>query len=363
MNLKRVWFFIVILVFIVIASRSSLAIIDTRPIDNIRNKTTINSGDIKIIENFLDDAVKELVRTKDNEFASISKTRAVILTRKGQGQFADQFIKTAYQKIESGLQQARTLSEDRQFNVVLNLLILMDGLQDSRFVDLAKAYLGDPRPGIRYWATRVLTNETIINIVNQNQGASSELMELTVTALREQIERGSPEVLGLITQFTGKVTAVQTQDLLLDMANQRIRAYADWTVQEELLDNHILKQLARRMKANPADQGICGPRFGQLYSYVIQRYLKGTGTLDETQKQQLISVIAEVEDQSIATLLNRPQSSLRRALEQKNNSELLREHDRLLGNQTTAGQLPAKLNFSYTAQGGTSQAPATLSMP
>jgi hypothetical protein len=156
---------------------------------------------------------------------------------------------------------------------------------------------------------------------------------------------------------------VQTQDLLLDMANQRIRAYADWTVQEELLDNHILKQLARRMKANPADQGICGPRFGQLYSYVIQRYLKGTGTLDETQKQQLISVIAEVEDQSIATLLNRPQSSLRRALEQKNNSELLREHDRLLGNQTTAGQLPAKLNFSYTAQGGTSQAPATLSMP
>ena len=104
--------------------------------------------------------------------------------------------------------------------------------------------------------------------------------------------------------------------------------------------------------------------FAQLYSYAIQRYVKGAGILNDTQKSHLISVIADTEDKCISTLL-KPQTNIRRALtlEQNNLQALLAEHDRLLGNAATPGELPQALSFDYSTNPNGPRLSAPIPLP
>ena len=91
-------------------------------------------------------------------------------------------------------------------------------------------------------------------------------------------------------------------------------------------------------------------RFAQLYSYVIQRYIKGENVLNETQKQHLSSAIIEIEEKCVARLLGLSRSSgtIRRTIERNDLTALSDEHNKLLGDETSTGQLPAKLGFDYS---------------
>ncbi len=338
--------------------------IDTQEIERIRNKEVLDSKDLQIIDNFLAQAVQELVKTRD--FTSIAKTRTVILSNQSaQGQYAQRFSESAYKHISLGIQQAQTLPQERQFKVVLNLLILVDGLKDPRLADLAIAKLKDNNNVIRYWAVRCITNSDLIRKLNSTEEANVHLLRRITEELKQLTNTNPPsadEILALITGFAAELAGPEGEDLLRQIADVRIKQYADWSVKYELLDTAVLKSLADKITAQNSGKPEIARCFAQLYSYAIQRYLKGQD-LSDNNKRFLASVLIEIEDKCIIKLLGRTQSNIKRAIESANNGLLQQEYDRLFGDRAKAGELTLKLNIDYGADPGGRKRMAPLPLP
>jgi len=361
MKIKRVIFGVLIVSLIPAMILRSKAV-DTREIEQVRNKQVLNSQDLQIIDDFLAQSVQELVKTRD--FTSIARTRTIILSNQStQGQYAQQFSESAYKYISLGLQQAKELPEERQFKVILNLLILVDGLKDPRLADLAIAHLKDNNKAIRYWAVRCVTNPGLISKLNPGERDNLRLARRIAEQLGELVDSGEPEILALIAEFAAEVNIPEGQDLLLQIADTRIKRYADWTVKYELLDSAILKLLYNKVTSTSSNTPDVARRFGQLYSYAMQRYLKGQDFLSNNNKNYLASVLVETEDKCIGKLLGRPQSTIRRAVEQKDYSLLLQEYNRLFGDEIRAGELASKLNFDYGTDPSGKKRIAPLALP
>ena len=355
--MKIKWLISAVLVaFLVLLLNSGSVAVSTREVDDVLKKGVLDDGDLKIIDDFLAQAIKELVQTRD--FTSIAKLRTVILSRQSnQGQYAQQFSESARRHIAEGFQQAQELKRPERITpVMINLLILMDGLQDLALANQAVAMLKNENMVIRYWAVHCLTNPEIITKLNA--ATTSNQASIIAGQLQEIIETSTPEIIALIAQFAAGVNIPQAEQLLSQIADLRIKQYADWTVKYELYDSAILKYLSSKIPLPSESPGLPLPtttstkpdlarRFAQLYSYVINRYAKGYAFMNDTQKSHLASVMVETEDKCISRLLGSPQLTIRRALERQNVQAVLAEHDRLLGSATTPGQLPTALKFDY----------------
>jgi hypothetical protein len=169
----------------------------------------------------------------------------------------------------------------------------------------------------------------------------------------------------MMADFAAEVNVPQGQGLLLEIADTRMKRYENWAAEYELLDGIVLKSLCRKISSAGRDKETVARSFGQLYSYVIQRYIKGRNTLSQMQKHQLVSVLVETEKSCVSKLLEMPQSSIvgiRKAIENEDYRDLLQEHDKLLGSGTRPGLLPSKLKFGYLNPDGTKRA-APLALP
>jgi hypothetical protein len=309
---------------------------------------------------------------KTEDFTSIAKIRTVITFHSSsskdsaKAQYGAQFSESAHKYISKALEAAEELtSAERRFRVILNLLILVDSLHDLRLSDLAMKWLDDENKAIRYWAVHSITNPGIIERLNSKEALNLELAGKITEQLKKVVESSSPEILALMAEFAARVDIPQGEELLLQIADMRIKRYADWTVEYELLDADILRLLDSKIPAESASRPDVARRFGQLYSYAIQRYVKGRDVLSDTQKNQLASVLVETEASYISKRLKVAQSVVKNAVEQGDFQALSQEHDRLLGDETKAGQLPLKLNFDYGKKpdGSRRTAPLTLSEP
>ena len=373
--MKIKWTFLTILAaFSVLVFSSSALAVNTRDIDNVLKKGVIDDQDKKIIDDFLSRAVQELVKTKD--FTSIAKLRTVILSRKSsQSQYAQQYSESAYKHIQAGFEQVQTLKqEDRQTNVIISLLILIDGMEDLRLSDLAMGMLKNQNMVIRYWAVHCLTNPAVIEQLNSDASSNSQITTAITQQLKEVVETSKAEIIIHIARFAANVNIPESGELLLQVADERIKRYAEWTVKHEFYDNIILKLLESKIPLSSQDPAAPAPttslsktavaqRFAQLYSYAIQRYIKGDSILNETQKLQLASVLIEIEEKSVSRLLGEPQVTIRRAIERKNIAALSDEHNKLLGGETTAGQLPSKLGFDYSTTPNGPKRTAPIPLP
>ena len=355
--------FAVLPAFICLSMDSGAEAVNTRDIDIVRQKAVLNQQDFAVIDRFLDEAIRELVKTKD--FTSIGNLRMVIVQRRSdQGQYAEQFSESAHKHLTSGLQQALGLPPERQIKVIVNLLILIDGLEDLRQADLALAMLKYKNTVIRYWAVHCLTNPGIVKQLN-SPGPTNLKNARTITAqLKTLVQSGSPEVMSLMTRFAAEVKIPQGEELLVQIADERIKRYAGWKVKHELLDGIVLNALYSKIGTGNVNKAVVARRFGQLYSYVLQRYVKGKQRLSKNQKQQLASVLVDTEEKCISKLLGQPQTTIRKAIERDDDSALVAEHNRLLGGGTQDGQLPTKLKYDYGTSGGTKRtAPFALPNP
>jgi hypothetical protein len=345
-------------VFLILAMNPGSKAVNTRDVDNVRKKQVLENSDLKIIDDFLAEAIQELVMERD--LTNIAQKRTVILSRQStQGQYAQQFSESARKYIAQGFLDAQKLPrQERITGVTINLLILMDGLQDLGLADQAIAMLKNENMVIRYWAVNCLTNPAIITQLN----AADNSNQASVFASRfmEILDNSTPDILAMIARFAAGVKIPQTEQLLCQIADIRIKRYADWTVKYELHDSKILQYLSSKILSPSQASGSISPTsanskatlarcFAQLYSYAIQRYVKGANILNDTQKSHLVSVLADVEDKCIGTLL-KPQMTIRRALTLEQNSlqAIITEHNRLLGSATTTGELPQTLNFDYS---------------
>jgi hypothetical protein len=354
--------------FLALAIDLVAAAVDTGKIDICCRKEVLDDGDLRIIDGFVADAVGELVKTED--FTSIAKIRMVILPRSNsskdsaKAQYGAQFSESAYKHISKAIEAAKELMPaERRFRVILNLLILVDYLQDLRLSDLAMKWLDDENKAIRYWAVHSITNAVIMERLNSKEAANLELAGKITEQLKKVVESSSPETLALMAEFAAKVDIPEGEELLLQIADMRIKRYGNWTVEYELLDGDILRLLDSRIPAGSMSKPDVSRRFGQLYSYAIQRYVKGRDVLSDTQKNQLASVLVETEISYISKRLKVTQSVIKNAVEQGDFPALLQEHDRLLGDETKAGQLPLKLNFDYGKEPDGSRRIAPLALP
>lgn len=358
--MKIKWaFFAVCAVSFVLVMSSTLRAVNTTEIDRVRAKGVLSNQDYKIIDNFLAEAVQELVRTRD--LATIAKRRTVIISRKGdQGQYAQRFSEAAYKYIQAGFQEAQTLPEERRTTVIVNLLILIDGLEDPRLNDLAIGLLNNQNMVVRYWAVSCLTNSAILEQLNKNIASNPGPATAIAERFMSLVETSNAETLSRMTRFVANVNIPQSEELLLRIADERIKRYANWTVKHELYDIGILQLLESKIPLPSSDVGglttTTAPRkpaiarcFAQLYSYAIQRYVKGiaTGVLNETQIGHLVSVLVETEEKCVSRLLGQQQLGIRRAIERESMTAVMEEHDKLLGSPTTPGLLPTKLGFDY----------------
>ena len=354
--------------FFILVPNSVSEAVNTADIDRVRNKGVLGSEDLRIIDDFVAEAVSELVQTKD--FTFVARVRSVILSRNSsskesaESQYAAQFSESVYKYLSSGLAEALNLTgDDLRAMVVVNLLILADSLENVRLAELAVGLLSDENTLIRYWAVHCVTNPAIIKQLNSEKAANSALASKIAEQLKGLVDKSSPEEIALMAEFAGGVDIPQGEDLLLQIADMRMSRYKDWTVEYELLDATILKLLYNKMSSTESDSSGLARRFGQLYSYAIQRYVKGRDYLFASEKQQTASVLVEIEQSCIGKILGMPQSVIRKAVEQDNYPALLQEHSRLLGDETRAGQLGLKLNFDYGSDSDGNKRIAPLALP
>ena len=145
--MKPKWaIFAVITAFFALSMLSDSNAVNTRDIDTVRNKPVLESADLQVIDDFLNEAVRELTNTRD--FSSIAKTRSIILARNeskktsAQAQYTEQFSQSALKHISAAFKDAEQLTPDaRKFKATLNLLILIDRLEDIKLADLSLTFL------------------------------------------------------------------------------------------------------------------------------------------------------------------------------------------------------------------------------
>ena len=344
----------------------SRAQVDSRRIEEVVKKSVLTPEDMEIIDAFVTDAVGRLVRTTD--FTEVAKTRAVIVSHQiSQAQYARRFSEAALREIGKGFDYATNeiTDPDRRFKVFTNLLILASELNDPRLIELGILMIPNENVMVRYWAVRVATNPTVWTRLSQDQNAAASLSRRIVDACSKVVETSSPEVLYLMAQFAGRYDTSPGQDLLIRIADVRIKRYADWAVKYELVDTGILKILSAKIVSGSAASQQLARQFGQLYSYAIQRYIRGLkdNNLKELSGSYLASVLVETEQQCLSKLLSGPQTSITRAVEAGDANALQAEHDRLLGSANQAGALPSKFNFTYGSAQDKRSAPLALPEP
>jgi hypothetical protein len=344
----------------------SRAQVDARRLEEILKKEVLAPDDLAVIDAFLSDAVGRLVRTID--FTEVAKYRAVIVSHQGvQAQYAQRFSEAAYREIAGGFEYAASgiSSPERRFKVFTNLLILVSELNDPRLVDLALRRVPQENSTVRYWAIRAATSPPLWDKLSQDRSAASQLAGKVIAACGQVVETSSPEVLHLMAQFAGRNATPAADELLVRIADARMRSYADWTVRNELMDTTILKLLSGRITAGGTANPQLARAFAQLYSFAIQRYLRGVqgNALSETSRSYLGAVLVETEEQCLSKLLGAPQAGVRRAVESGDLNALQAEHDRLLGGPNQAGALLSRLNFGGYGTTGNSRTPLVLPEP
>lgn len=364
MNAKRAVFAIIV-GGLVLAFSISRAVVDTSRIETVKGKNVLTQQDLQIIDDFMDDAVGDIVRTVD--FTEVAKIRTIILNYQStQAQYANQYSQSAYAHISAGLQAARGISDPaRRFKVMTNLLILIDSLGYPQLAELAVAMIPHENSAVRYWAVRSATSPTLWAKLAQNQSGAAQLAGRIFVECSAVADSSSPEVLKLMADFAGRHSTPDAEQLLIRVADTRISRYADWSVKYELVDGTVLRLLSEKLVSGGAAKPELAKRFGQLTSFVIQRYIKGQelGVLQANSLNYLASVVAEVENKCLSKLMGAPQATLTMAVQQNDVNALQAEHDRLLGAGNQAGALVSRLNFTYGSTGSNRRAPLPLPDP
>lgn len=364
-TMKSKWAILAVLgAFLLFVPNPASGAINTRRIGIVLNKDVLGPEDLEIIDDFVAEAVRELVRTRD--FSEVGKVRRVILDhassdKPSKAQYERQFFESAHKYISEALKKAK---DDNKFMVAINLLILVDRLENLQLADLAIGMLKDENTVIRYLAVDSVTNPSITKQLNSAKSSNSKLAQQIAKQLKGLVESSSPETMALMVKFAADVKIPQADDLLLHIADVRIKSYADWTVEYEPLDATILKSLLEKISSAGPKSPAIARCFGQLYSYAVQRYIKGQNYLSAAQKQYLASVLVETEHKCIRNVLG-PTIKIKKAVEQDNYEVLWLEHNRVLGDESRAGLLPRKWKFHYGVDrnGKIRTAPLTLPEP
>jgi hypothetical protein len=330
----------------------SQGVIRTSGIEVVVDKDVLDSSDFAVIDDFVSNGVNELLKTTD--FSSVASIRSTILRynssnkESAKEQYSNAFFESIYRHMGRVFSEIESIdSAQRRHQIIINLLILVDNLGNRRLAEYAVQFLNSENTVVRYWALHSVSNRTIIE--QMNTGADGLLLANKVAKLiLEQVETAKAEEQDLMLQFASGINLQDGDKIILSIADVRISRYAKWEVNYELLDARLLWLLHNELSnADTEKQKAFGKRFCILFSYVFQRYIKGAEVLDETHKRHLASVLVDVERNCVSSILGQAQITVKQTIEGDSMFGLLEEHNRLLGDETRAGELPKLFNCDY----------------
>lgn len=346
--------------------------VDTTAIDAVLEKAKADSAsfggaDAAAVDEFLESALGEMLTAKN--FWEAVDLRGVIVDRQGDenmGRYRTDFLSSVRKHLQFAFEEVlRSGQDETQMQKARTLIVLVGLIKDVSLAEFGIGLLDHPDSTVRYWAVKSIANPTIAAQLKSVTPEVVQAADKIVSGLEGVIEKEQyPEVLSQVVAFAGDLGGRFGKRLLLKIADKRIKSYADWTVQYELMDGEVLAGLGEMILAeNPGqDRADLCRRFGQLYSYVIQRYMLGKDVLKDSQKAQLVSVMVEVEQSVVSKLLGMPRANMKKWIERKSAVALKSEHKSLLGDSSQAGELATRLNFDYgkDSNGGAITAPLEL---
>jgi hypothetical protein len=343
------------IIFLCMASLA-LGALDTAAIDKVTKKEVLDQQDLATIDSFVAAGIQELLKTKD--FSTIGNVRLEIVARAHSSQpsadiqYNPQFITAIAKNLEKAFADVAKISDaDRQAKITLNLMILLDNLDNVQLANLALKMIDSEDAAVRYWAVHAVTNQKIIEQFNTGK-APAAVARTIVERLSARINvETSPYIILQIVQFGGAVNMPQAQSLLMQTADMRLKKYQTWTIDNISLDETVLRLLGE--KTAGSDKAAAASRFGQLFSYAMEFYIKGRTGLDKAQKEQLASVLVQTESRVLPKLLGAPQSGIKKAIEKDTDQTLLAEYKDLFGDGETPGKLGTALNIEYQNADGT----------
>ncbi len=370
---KRICLFFAVLG--VSATYSSVFALNSTEIEAVRaakheSKARLIGGDKGVIETFVRSGLQELLLEEDPWEAVV--IRVAIVAQKGGSElspYSAAFIEAAVNNLKTTFEDAGRLQDaDRRQRMFLNLLIIAAELESTEMADIGLRMLSGPGAAIQYWAVRTVASPAVAAQLTSPIMGDEDLTRRILSELDKAVDRGvAPEIIRMVVEFADAVDTPEARALVLKIADLRMSLYEKWTVKYELMDIMLLSALGRQTMSETvaAKRVMACRKFGQLYSYVIERFILGGQVLSTGQKQQVASVIAEVENTIVSKLLGQSQVRLKKAVESAKVSTLESARRLLLGSPGQAGSLGTKLKFDYgkAATGTTSTAPKSLKPP
>ena len=258
-------------IFTVLVFGSVLFAVNTRDIDNVREKGVLSDSDFTVIDGFIAESINELLVAED--LTSLSNLRNSIISR-NQAQSGNQykvvFSDSLNKHIPCAFEKAQSLvPEKNSVTMTANLLILVESLQDEKLTDYAMGYLKSSNAIICYWAVKCVTNQFMVDKFNSS---SNPIFAAKATKLlKDLIADGDADSLAAIVNFASKIRSTAGSEMLLSIADRRIGEYADWKVDNELVDVALLNSLFDIYNRDTTKK-IYAQKFYQNVSSVCMQY-------------------------------------------------------------------------------------------
>ncbi|MCK5564080.1 MAG: hypothetical protein KAJ07_02445 [Planctomycetes bacterium] len=353
---------------------SQLYAIETDSIDQVLKKDVagqmLDDYDRRAVADFWTHAIEEMLITADLD--EIVEIKSLMLLKKPQtmdGDYYDAYTQAAKETITATIKEVNAWdNEELREHIKINLLILVAQLKSPELMDFAFQGLDAPDAIVRYWSVKAITSDVSVERLNSEIVADEATAQKILNAVENVVENEkSGEILELAINFLVQVNTDDAKQIISKLVDTRIEAYKSWNLTCEMMDSKLLMSLGSDIltETKTENKAQITRKFAQLYSYVIQRYIIGKNLLSQTQKQNLASVMVNIEKNMIGKLLEKPQSSIKRAIEKRSIASLKREHDTLLGTSSLAGELARKIEFDYGKKttGRAINAPMTLPNP
>ena len=341
----------------------------TTEIESLRLRVQDSSAELTVsekgvISEFWSTTLDRMLLASDSrECVSIRKQLAEEKGDEYLSYYAAAYIAEAQGAIETAFADAKRMEDSQQRQMFeRNLMILAAELKSPDLAPLALQRLDAEDVVVRYCAFKAVTNSSVIQQLASDVTGDAKITEAILTGFKKQISvETEAEIQKMVVRFCMAFDDPLARDILVSIADRRIKAYRDWTVRDEMLDVDLLKVLGSiaMLQQDPANKSIFGCKFAELYALTIQRYLKGKDALSKEEIEPLLTVIAEV-DQSVLGKTMGIKTGILSALKRKTGLE--REYETLFGDRMRSGQLADMFKFDYgkDASGKSITAPPEL---
>jgi len=328
--------------------------VTTTEIETLRLRVQDSSAELTapekgVISKFWSTALDQMLLTETSR--ECVEIRRQLAEQKGTeylSHYAAAYVAEAKNAIETAFADVQRMEDSQQRQMIeRNLMILTAELKSPGVSSLALQRLDAEDAVTRYWAFKAISSPAVIEQLTSDITGDEKTTEAILSGFKKRISvETQTEIQKRVIRFCMAFDDPFARDILVLIADRRIKAYHDWAVHDETLDMSLLTALGNvaMLQQDPAVKKEFGRKFAELYALTIQRYLKGKAALSKDQTARLLTVIAEV-DQTVLAKTTGIKTGILTSLKRKTGME--REYEVLFGDRMRSGLLAEKFKFDY----------------